>query len=130
MRVFISHSESDSDFADRLADRLEQGGLSVWRDEEILPGDNLAKMVAEALEQSNAMIVLISPDAMKSKWVRNEINYALTSPRFEGRLVPIEVRKTQNIPWILRRFQRLRAGRDMDSLGDKVLARLATPGSN
>lgn len=130
MRVFISHSDSDSDFADRLADRLEQGGLSVWRDEAVLPGDNLAKMVAEALEQSNAMIVLISPDAMKSKWVRNEINYALTSPRFEGRLVPIEVRKTQNIPWILRRFQRLRAGRDMDSLGDKVLARLATPGSN
>lgn len=55
------------------------------------------------------MVVLLSPDSMKSEWVRGEIEYALGSRNYEGRLIPVLVRPTREIPWILREFQILQA---------------------
>lgn len=78
----------------------------MWTaEEEILPGDNVWLRIGEALRNSKAMIVLVSPDSMRSEYVRHEIEYALGDPNYEGRLFPVQVRPTANIPWIFRRFK-------------------------
>jgi hypothetical protein len=60
MQVFISHSSKDKPIARQLAHRLSEAGLKVWfPEDEILPGDNWAKKVGQALEESDLMVVLI-----------------------------------------------------------------------
>jgi hypothetical protein len=110
MQIFLSHAPSDEAFAKTLSSQLSRRGLSVWSpSEEVLPGDNVWLRIGEALENSRAMIVLVSPDSMRSENVRREIEYALGQPNYEGRVFPVQVRPTKDIPWVLRRFKTLDA---------------------
>jgi hypothetical protein len=111
MQVFISYACEDSELAKRLSRWLEVAGFDVWLDESnILPGDNWAEKVSQALKESQAMVVLVSPAAMDSKWVRHEIEFALGAKEYRGRLVPVFVGPRDKIPedrlpWILRRLK-------------------------
>ena len=110
--IFLSHSSADKEFARELSERLSDAGFGVWSDEELLPGDNWAEEIAEALNQSKAMVVLISPEATRSRWINREIEYALANPRFEGRLFTFMVKPTpeDQFPWILRHLNVVKTG--------------------
>ena len=111
MQVFLSYSDADRDFARQLASQLSKRGFQVWDpSDQVFPGDNGPLKIGEALEQSKAMVVLLSPDSMKSEWVRGEIQYALGSRNYEGRLFTVLVRPAQEIPLILRELQVRTAG--------------------
>ena len=60
------------------------------------------------------MIVLLSPEGVQSEWMRREIEYALGSRKYEGRLIPVMVRPTSDIPWVLRQFHVVRADKERD----------------
>ncbi len=106
MRVFLSHASQDAEHAQRIAEHLERSGLQAFLSErDLLPGDNWGKKVGDALETSDAMVVLLSPDAARSSWVRREIEYALQSRSYEQRLIPVMVRHTEDVPWILRKLR-------------------------
>lgn len=109
MSVFISHSEADETVARELSRRLHALGVAVWDEKEVLPGDNLALKLGKALEKSEAVIVLLSPSALKSRLVRSEIQFALGSKKLQNRLLPVVVRpvRERQIPWILRKFNLL-----------------------
>ena len=78
MKVFISHSHADAPLAARVSEALRRSGLEVWdTDLDVLPGDNWAAEVARALEESEAMVVLLTQDAINSPYVRREMEYAL-----------------------------------------------------
>ncbi len=110
MKVFISHSHTDTQLAARVSDALEKSGLEVWDpDREILPGDNWASKVSRALEESKAMVVLLTPAAINSPYVMREIEYALGAKNFSNRLIPVVVGDPKllpkkGIPWIVRRL--------------------------
>jgi predicted nucleotide-binding protein len=71
MKVFISHSHETKSLAKKLGEALKRAGLESWNHEqEILPGDNWAQKIAQALEESEAMVVLLSPDSLDSTLVR------------------------------------------------------------
>ncbi len=111
MQVFISYACEDGELARRLSRSLQDAGFDVWLDENnILPGDNWAEKVSQALKESQAMVVLVSPAAMDSKWVRHEIEFALGAKEYSGRLVPVFVGPRDKIPkdklpWSLRRLR-------------------------
>src|SRR5438128_1159657 len=102
MQVFISHADADSDLAWELAAGLSEAGIDVWfaRDQ-LFPGDNWQLAIGKALERSKAMIVLVSPESVKSTFVRSEIQFALGSLNYENRVIPVLVRPTDKIPWML-----------------------------
>ncbi len=114
MKVFISFAHDDSFLARKITSALMENGFDVWNDEtEILPGDNFAEKISNALKESDAMIVLISPDSLKSKWVQWEIEYALGDKSYNRRVIPVLVGSEENIssesiPWILRKLQMIR----------------------
>ncbi len=121
MQVFLSYDRADEAFAKSLSAELSKRGLSVWRDEEeLLPGDNWALQIGEALRKSRAMVVLISPKSMRSKWVRHEIEYALGDLRYEGRLFPVLVRPTNDVPWILRELNMLSARQGAAKISESI----------
>lgn len=110
MKVFVSHSHADSELAARISKALRNEGLDVWdSDLDLLPGDNWAAEVARALEESEAMVVLMTVDALSSPWVRREMEYALGAKRYSNRLIPVAVGDRESIPvhdvpWIVRRL--------------------------
>lgn len=111
MRIFLSHSHRDAPLAARTSTELEKNGFQVWNaDRDLLPGDNWAETVAQALKESNTMVVLLTPTTMESPWVKKEIEYALGSRNYSDRLIPVVVGDpdkipTSEIPWILHKFQ-------------------------
>ena len=114
MKVFLSYSHKDGDLAKKIAYALENEGLEVWDAEtEILPGDNFAEKISEALKASDAMVVLLTPEALDSKWIQWEIQYALGNKSYNHRVIPVLVGSEENIslesiPWILRKLQMIR----------------------
>lgn len=125
MRVFLSYGLKDKDSAKELSKRLSAVGFEVWdEDQEILPGDNWALKLGAALEESEAMIVLLSPEGVKSPSVRREIQYALGSPKYKGRLIPVIVQPTENIPWVLQQFELVRADKKLDKATEQIVSQL------
>lgn len=110
MKVFISHAHQDEPLAKRLTAVLRRACFEVWdQDREIMPGDNWAEKVAQALQESDAMVVLLTPAALQSKWVLREIEYALGTEKYNQRLIPVAVGgedklPEDKIPWILKRL--------------------------
>ena len=73
VRVFLSHSSQDKPFVRMLADELETGGeIKVWLDErEIGYGENIVLKIEEGLD-ANVVLLILSPDSVDSKWVKEE----------------------------------------------------------
>lgn len=121
MQIFLSYAESDEAFAKALSTQLARRGLSVWTtDQEVLPGDNVWLRIGEALKSSKAMIVLLSPESMRSEHVRREIEYALGDPNYEHRVFPVRVRPTNDIPWILRRLKTFDAKESVAKVSESI----------
>ena len=114
MKVFISHAHTDEPLVKKVATVLEDAGLEVWDDtREIMPGDNWADKVAQALQDSDAMVILLTPDALRSRWVRRDIEYALGEQSYRKRVIPVLVGDPQefpreDVPWILRHLQMIK----------------------
>jgi TIR domain len=109
MRVFISHASTDAALARRIASVLRQAGLKVWDDTQVLPGENWGKKLGEALQESEAMVVLWTSDAVRSPNVHSEVGYALGQAGYKGRLIsvfatPREQLPKEGVPWVLNRF--------------------------
>jgi hypothetical protein len=104
--VFLSYASRDRDLAQKIGQKLSEAGLEVWDpDQEILPGaDGMAELRA-ALDSASAIVVFISPDAMASRSVSYEIEYALGAKHLRGRLIPVTIRPTKDAPWILNSLQ-------------------------
>ena len=111
MQVFISHSDSDSSLAARVSRALRKAGLQVWDpDLHLFPGDNWPAEVGRALEESDAMVVLLTPNSIGSPHVKAEMTYALGSKSYKNRLIPVAVGgreqlPTGEIPWIVRKLR-------------------------
>src|SRR5271157_1711622 len=77
-KVFLSYTHSDRRFVDKIAKDLIRTGIDVFLDkQEILPGDSIVDKIDEALGTSDFLLVAISHQSVKSKWVRHELNSAL-----------------------------------------------------
>jgi hypothetical protein len=74
--IFISYSRSDAGYAKRLAGGLEHEGFAVWNDNRISLGTSWPRVIQEQLDQSSAVIVLMTPRAYQSEWVQNELSRA------------------------------------------------------
>lgn len=76
--IFISHSSLDDVFVKELRIALEGSQLPVWVDSRHMGGgDKLAKGIETAIEQARQVIVVLSPNTIKSSWVRREVEKAL-----------------------------------------------------
>ena len=76
-QVLISHSSRDNESAQRIKKVLEDNGFSCWLDnDDIPPGADFVKKIAEAMSQCEAVVVLVSKNSQESDWVRNEVTAA------------------------------------------------------
>lgn len=127
-KVFISSAASDAPLARELTLRLKAAGVEAWNPTmQALPGANVSAELGRALDQAEAVIVLVSPAAMKSPGVRREIQFALGEERFQDRLILVLAKQTPSeaIPWILRKLQWAKG--DAGKVADQVVKALRAP---
>ena len=109
-RIFLSHANQDAGFAQQLADDLRRHEYDVWMaPNSIEPGEKWVEAIERGLETSGIFLLVMTPTAAKSKWVKDESNYAIElenqgEVRFitldvaEGKMPPMW-RLRQNIPF-------------------------------
>jgi predicted nucleotide-binding protein len=72
--VFISYSNKDRDFAEKLAADLRASGVGVWFDQwEIKVGDSITQKINDGIHDNDYLAVVLSPDSVASPWVRKEL---------------------------------------------------------
>jgi len=75
--VFVSHAHKDGNRIFPEIRSLHKAGYRIWYDEGIDPGNEWPEEVAKALAGATLFLVFISPAAVQSQNVRNEINFSL-----------------------------------------------------
>src|SRR5262245_42373762 len=87
-KVFISYSRRDSaSYAKRLVDALEARGLAAKLDTRDLEfGERWQLQLKDFIRQSDAVVFIVSPKSIESKWCRWEVAQVAAQSK---RLVPI-----------------------------------------
>ncbi len=75
--VFVSYAHADSAVVYPELERIRSLGARVWYDEGIDPGSEWPESIGRALAAASLVVVMVSPRAMDSLNVRNEVNAAV-----------------------------------------------------
>ena len=76
--IFISYSRRDQEFVTRLASDLNEHVSGVWFDQSTIQlGQKWHDEILEGIRECKAFILVLSPDAMESRYVQEEVNKAL-----------------------------------------------------
>ena len=76
--IFISYSRRDQEFVTRLASDLDAQVAGVWFDQSTIQlGQKWHDEIMEGIRDCKAFILVLSPDAMESRYVREEVSKAL-----------------------------------------------------
>ena len=99
-QLFISHSSKDDGFVRALREALADQGQEGWIDSrELRGGDPLWPEIQKAIEAASAFAVVVSPQALQSKWVGKELAFALELRKQRGKdrfpVVPLSLDGTQ-----------------------------------
>jgi HEAT repeat protein len=87
--VFISYSRSgDGDFAQRVRAKLESRPFPVWQDVKLDAGETWQEEIDQAIRESLAVVVILSPRSVGSPYLNYEWAYALGAGR---RVLPLLV---------------------------------------
>lgn len=87
-RIFISHAETEALFVAWLADALTALGHTLWLNHDALVGGAQPfEQIHQALEESQVMLLVITPAAVKSHLVNRQWMYFLRNS--EKTLIPI-----------------------------------------
>ena len=74
--IFASYSHRNMKEVFPVIRKLADARFRIWYDEGIEPGNEWPEEVGKALRGCQLFVVFMSPSAMESRNVRNEINYA------------------------------------------------------
>jgi hypothetical protein len=89
VRVFVSHSGHDRPFVeDEIVPLLQAHGVGTWYcREEVLAGEDFERAIFRGLADCDWFLLVLSPAALASAWVRREVAWA--AEHRTGRLVPV-----------------------------------------
>lgn len=71
--VFISYSRTDSEYVEKLVQKLQAEGFDIWYDGRTDYGDEWWEEIIKAIEGCAAFIVVMTPESGKSRWVKREV---------------------------------------------------------
>lgn len=96
MRIFMSYSMSDAVLARRIKNKFaEKDYLTFFAEDDMKPGEFWANKFTNAITdaaQHGCFLLLLTPQAQKSKWVLNELEIAREKG---GNIIPVMVGDVQ-----------------------------------
>lgn len=127
MPVFISYSHSDGLIVNKLAAHLVKHNANVWVDTwELNVGDSILNRVQDAIQESSALLMVLSKTSVESEWCKKELSAGLMRELDEKRVVvlPVLVEDCE-IPLFLREKMYADLRTDFNSGLHKVLDAIA-----
>lgn len=101
-KIFVSYSRTDGLIVHKIVDILRESGFDLWIDSTaIQPGQDWQKRIFEGLEESQILLLFVSPDSMKSEFVRNEWEAFYTRQKS---ILPVMLRDAPEVPQQLSRI--------------------------
>jgi hypothetical protein len=93
--IFISYSQKEPQPTRDVAAFLTSEGYAVWWDLNLIPGDRIANIIEQELNNADAVIVIWTFDSVVSDWVISEAEHG----RRQRKLIPLKTRDlTEPIP--------------------------------
>lgn len=78
MSIVISYAHEDSAFVDVLAANLFKNRVPVWVDRwELKVGDSILRKIESAIQEADALLVVLSKAAVESEWCKKELTAGL-----------------------------------------------------
>ena len=103
-RIFFSYARADEEFALKLAQSLRSAGANLWIDQLDIPlGERWDRAVMQALRTAESVLVILSPAAVDSDNVMDEVSFALEQRKlvvpvlYKNCELPLRLRRVQNI---------------------------------
>ncbi len=92
LHVFLSHSSKDKQFAKRLNSDLRSRSIDTWIDEDNIPfGASIPKEIQKGIDRTDVLFVLLSENAINSRWVESEWQSKFFQQIDTGRIVVIPI---------------------------------------
>ncbi|MEM8534267.1 MAG: toll/interleukin-1 receptor domain-containing protein [Chloroflexota bacterium] len=118
--VFLSYSRKNSNYARTLHDRLEASQVTVWWDQEEVPGSDWTEQLLIWLETAQAVIVVVDQHSVTAPSVKNEI---LLAQDYQRRVIPVLLEQARGGLWVLiRSLQWIDARENRDPVPDLLEA--------
>ncbi len=100
LRLFISYSREDKLLQKEMRaflTQLEREGLiKIWYDESMIPGDSWSKEISRQLDNSDIVLLLVSPDSITSDHCQDEWKLALSlHEKGQARVIPVILRPSE-----------------------------------
>lgn len=79
VRVFVSHHHSAAEdvFTARLVADLKAAGADVWVDTGQISSGNFVRKINEGMAGRQWLVLVMTPESLKSRWVQEEVDAAL-----------------------------------------------------
>jgi hypothetical protein len=119
---FLSHNKQDKDIVRRVASALHSYGIETWFDEwEILPGDKITEKIDEGLSKATSVIVFLSPNSVRSRWVKEEMHNALyqSISTEKPEVIPVLIAECE-IPRLLSNYKYVDVGNDSTRIANEI----------
>jgi nucleoside 2-deoxyribosyltransferase len=91
-KIFISHTQADATEAERIVRMLQplvkSKKFAIWSDQQIEQGDSWETELRKALDESDIVIAVLSPEYVKNKYTTVELGAAYGAGK---RLLPVVV---------------------------------------
>jgi hypothetical protein len=76
--IFVSYPHKHRDWVRSFVEALEKHNLKVWFDEKAIPpGEPFVEKLEEGIRNSNAVVYIVTPEVVNSKWALVELGAAL-----------------------------------------------------
>src|SRR5947209_3176557 len=101
--VFISYARTETAFVDRLEADLQARNFRTWVDRRKLEGgQEWLDKIQRAIEQCQVLLVVLSPEAVASQYVRMEYRHAQRKGKL---MIPLDYRPCPEVPLDLNDIQ-------------------------
>jgi CheY-like chemotaxis protein len=123
-RIFVSHSTKDRDFVEReIVSLLEQHRIKTWYSKaDIRTAAEWERSIIEGLRACEWFLVVMSAQAAKSAWVRDEVHWAMENR--PGKLIPVLIGDCDPCDFHLRmaRLQHVDYRTDIEAAREQLLS--------
>jgi len=108
--LFVSYSQRDSEFVDKIGHSLTKKGIRYWRNLHDMTAGRMEIQIDRAIRQNPTVLLVLSENSLNSNWVEHEVREARKLEQEMGRnvLYPVALDdRWKDGPW---------AGRTMEQV--------------
>lgn len=117
-RLFVSHATADRRFLNKLTSVFNEHNIPFWYSRTHIRGaQQWHDDIGAALRRCDWFLLVLTPAAVRSKWVKRELLYVLQEDRYEKRIIPLVVKpcKFKRLSWTLASFEFIDLSKDFEA---------------